>query len=87
MAIRMVTEEMIVLNKDSKDVTCKDGQTRTYYNIKCGTASYENQLIGVTQEIYDNLSEGDKVIFKGNFGGLQNKFWRVTDIEKLTPKK
>lgn len=87
MAIRMITEEMVVLNKDSKDVECKDGQIRTYYNVKCGTQNYENQLIGVSEEIYNSLSEGDKVIFAGNFGGLQNKFWRVTDIQKLTPKK
>lgn len=87
MAIRMVTEEMVILSKDAKDVECKDGHIRTYYNVKAGTQSYENQIFGVTEEIYNTVSEGDKVIFSGIFGGLQNKFWRIKDISKYTPKK
>lgn len=87
MAIRMVTEEMIVLEKSAKDALCKDGTTKTFYNVKCGTQSYENQLFGVDENVYNTLSEGDQVIFNGSFGGLQNKFWRITGVAKYTPKK
>ena len=87
MAIKMVTEELIVLSKDAKSAKCQDGNTRTFYNVKCGTKDYENQIFGVEEDVYNTLKEGDQVIFSGKFGGLQNKFWKITDIAKYTPKK
>lgn len=87
MAIKMVTEEMVVLEKSAKDAVCKNGETKTFYNVKCGSSSYENQIFGVEEDVYNTLNEGDQVCFSGNFGGLQNKFWRVTGIAKYTPKK
>lgn len=85
--IRMITEEMVVLEKNAKDVVCKDGKTRTYYNVKCGTGSYENQLFDVPKEVYEGIKEQDRVIFQGSFGGLKTKFWKVDALQSISPNK
>lgn len=85
--IRMITEEMIVLEKSSKDVVCKDGKTRTFYNVKCGTGSYENQLFDVPENVFNAIKEQDKVIFMGSFGGLKSKFWKVDALQSIQPNK
>lgn len=85
--IRFITEEMVVLEKTEKDVVCSDGKTRRFYNVKCGTGSYENQLFDVPEAVYNGIKEQDRIVFQGSFGGLKTKFWKVDALQSILTNK
>lgn len=84
--MKMVTSELIVLEKSEKDVECKDGKTRHYYNAKMGSADYENITFSLKEDVYNKIKEKDQVIFQGHFGGLAKQFWAIDKIVRLNGK-
>lgn len=84
--MKMATSELIVLEKSEKDVVCKDGNTRHYYNVKLGSADYENITFSVKEDVYNMLDKEDKVIFQGHFGGLAKQFWGIDTVVRLNGK-
>ena len=84
--MKMVTSELIVLEKSEKDVVCKDGVTRHYFNVKLGSSDYENITFSVKEDVYNALDKEDKVIFQGRFGGLAKPFWGIDAIVRLNGK-
>lgn len=84
--MRMYTNELIVLEKTEKDVECKDGKTRHYYNIKVGSAEYENITFSVKEDVYNMLDQNDKAVFVGRFGGLAKPFWGIDQVVRLNGK-
>lgn len=96
--MKMLTEEFIVLELTEKDFECKDGVTRHYYNIKCGSSDYENITFSVKQDVFTAVKKSDlelkaadpdskaTVQFHGHFGGLKNPFWGIDKIYKLNGK-
>lgn len=82
----MVTQELIVLEKNEKDVVCKDGITRHYFNVKVGSPDYENITFSVKEDVYNMIDKDDKVIFQGRFGGLKNAFWGIDCVARLNGK-
>ena len=84
--MKFVTSELIVLEKNEKDVKCKDGMTRHYYNVKVGSADYENITLSVKEDVFGTLDKEDKVIFQGHFGGLAKQFWAIDTIVRLNGK-
>lgn len=85
--MKMLTEELIVLEKSEKDVVCKDGVTRHYYNVKVGSADYENITFSVKEDVYNALDKEDRVMFRGRFGGLAKAFWGIDAITRLNGKE
>ena len=83
MGMPIITEG-IVVSKTANDRTKDDGTKVTYYNIKLGNEKYDSQVIGVPQEVYDQVSEGQKIQLGGEFGGLKNKYWK---FDRLIAKK
>lgn len=81
--MKMLTSELIVLEKNTKDVVCKDGVTRKYFNVKVGSSDYENITLSVKEDVYDALDSDDHVVFQGRFGGLAKQFWGIDRI--ITP--
>lgn len=84
--MKMVTSELIVLEKSEKDIVCKDGVTRHYYNIKVGSPEYENITFTVKEDVFNMLDKEDHVIFQGRFGGLAKQFWGIDKIVRLNGK-
>lgn len=84
--MKMVTSELVVLEKNEKDVECKDGKTRHYYNVKVGSQDYENITLSVKEDVYNALDPEDRVVFLGHFGGLAKPFWGIDQIRKLNGK-
>ena len=85
--MKMLTEELIVLEKLEKDFHCKDGVQRHYYNIKVGSQDYENITFSVKEDVYNLVKKDDRVIFYGRFGGLKNAFWGIDRIYRLNGKE
>jgi len=85
--MKMTTEEFIVLEKTEKDVDCKDGVKRHYYNVKVGSGDYENITLSVKEDVFNAIDQKDKVVFKGRFGGLAKPFWGIDTIYMLNGKK
>ena len=84
--MKMVTSELIVLEKSEKDIVCKDGVTRHYFNVKVGSLDYENITFSVKEDVYNMLDQEDKAIFQGRFGGLAKQFWGIDKIVRLNGK-
>ena len=84
--MKMVTSELIVLEKSEKDIVCKDGVTRHYCNVKVGSPDYENITFTVKEDVFNMLDKEDKVIFQGRFGGLAKQFWGIDKIVRLNGK-
>ena len=84
--MKMVTSELIVLEKSEKDVVCKDNMTRHYYNVKVGSTDYENITFSVKEDVYNMVDHDDRVIFQGHFGGLAKPFWGIDKVVRLNGK-
>lgn len=84
--MNMYTDELIVLEKSEKDVECKDGKTRHYYNIKVGSPEYENITASVKEDVYNMIKEKDRAVFKGRYGGLAKPFWAYDKVVRLNGK-
>ncbi len=84
--MNMYTDELIVLEKTEKDVVCKDGKTRHYYNIKVGSPEYENITASVMEDVFNKVKEKDRAVFKGRYGGLANPFWKYDKVVRLNGK-
>lgn len=75
MSIPIVTKVRVV-DKSSKDGTKKDGSPTTFYNIKCADpVTFDSQLIGVSEEVYNVCEIGKDVKLVGKAGGLKEKYW------------
>lgn len=85
--MKMLTSELVVLEKSEKDFQCKDGVTRHYYNLKVGSSDYENITLSVKEDIYNAVNKNDNVIFYGRFGGLKTPFWGIDSIYRLNGKE
>lgn len=81
MSIPIFTKVKVV-QKASKDYE-KDGEVKTYYNIKCvDTVAYDSQIVGVSKDVYDKCVEGKDVKLYGKCGGLGNKrYWYFNQCE------
>lgn len=85
MSIKIVTQAK-VLNKFSNDgINKTTGEKVTWYNLKLvDEETYDSQIVGVPQEVYEAIQEGDKVRLGGEVGGLKTKYWKFDKfIEKV----
>ena len=76
-----------VAQKFSKDVEGENG-VKTYYNIKCvDTVSYDSQIVGVSEDVYNKCEEGKDIKLYGKCGGLGNKrYWYFNQCEVVKDK-
>lgn len=87
MAIYMMTKPVKVLTKFTNTGKNKEGNDVTYYNFKIAdTETYDNQIIGVNEEMYNSVDEGDLVSLAGKFGGLKTKYWYFEKLRKEKDK-
>lgn len=88
-SMNMITEEMLVIEKDSGEFVGKDGVKRQWFSVTCGVPKdCRSQRYSVKEEIYDTLEKGACVIFSGNYGNSKDgQYWKVTNIERYTPPK
>lgn len=83
MSIPIFTKVKVVqkfTNERKKD----DGSVMTYYNIKAvDTVSYDSQIIGVSEDIYNKAEEGKDIKLIGKCGGLGNKrYWYFNNVQE-----
>ena len=65
-----------VLSKSTKPGKDKDGNEKMYYNLKLAdTSTFDSQIVGVTEEIFNQVEEGKDVLLGGKCGGLKEKYW------------
>lgn len=76
MSLQICTNTVKVLQKWEKDVTNdQTGRTTTYYSAKVADVStYDNQVISLTKELYDQIKEGGSYSLYGEYGGLKSKY-------------
>ena len=75
MSLPIVTKAR-VLSKSTKDGTDKNGNPKTYYNLKLAdTQTFDSQIVGVTEEIYNAAQENKDIKLAGKCGGLKEKYW------------
>lgn len=95
----MSTAEFVVLEMSEKDFECKDGKVRHYYNVKVGSADYENITLSIKEDMYNALQAAKiktekedpqaktTVIFIGHFGGMKTQFWGIDKIYSINGKQ
>lgn len=72
-----VFTKVVVVSKFTNEG--KDG--KVYCNLKVADKeTYDSQIIGVPQEIYDFVHENDEVKLSGKIGGLKEKYWYFNDL-------
>lgn len=83
MSIPIFTKVKVV-QKFTNDRKKDDGSTVTYYNIKAvDTVSYDSQIIGVSEDIYNKAEEGKDISLIGKCGGLGNKrYWYFNSVKE-----
>lgn len=70
-----------VLSKSTKDGKDKDGKPKTYFNIKLAdTSTFDSQIVGVNEEVYNAVEEGQDVLLGGKCGGLKEKYWYFNSL-------
>lgn len=75
MSLPIVTKAR-VLSKSTKEGTDKNGSPKMYFNLKLAdTQTFDSQIVGVTEEIYNAVEEGKDVKLAGKCGGLKEKYW------------
>ena len=75
MSLPIVTKAR-VLSKSTKEGTDKNGAPKMYYNLKLAdTQTFDSQIVGVSEEIYNSVEEGKDVKLAGKCGGLKEKYW------------
>ena len=80
MPIPIITK-VLVVDKWESEATGQDGVTRKYYNMKVADKlTYDNQIIGVSEDIYNKAVKGEEIKLKGTCGGLKDKFWRFNEL-------
>lgn len=83
MSIPIVTKVRVV-SKWAKDGVDKNGNPRTYYNMKVADIiNYDSQSISVNKDIFDQAVEGKDIQLKGVCGGINNdRFWYFNEVAK-----
>ncbi|MCR5509288.1 MAG: hypothetical protein K6F34_11465 [Lachnospiraceae bacterium] len=82
MSIPIVTKVRVV-SKSTKDGNKKDGTPTVFYNLKVAdNVTYDSQIVGVSEEIYNAVEEGQDVKLVGKCGGLKDKYWYFNAIAK-----
>lgn len=82
MSLPIVTKARVV-NKSIKEGTSRDGKPVTYYNLKLAdTVSFDSQQVGVPEEIYNQVEEGQDIKLVGKCGGLKDKYWYFNALQK-----
>ena len=77
-----------VLEKQTKEGKDRDGNARTYYNLKVAdTQTFDNQIIGVSEEIFKKVEENKDFRFIGKCGGLKEKYWYFNEALPVPEKK
>ena len=77
-----------VLEKQTKDGKDREGNPRIYYNLKVAdTQTYDNQIIGVSEEIFNKVEEGKDFRFIGKCGGLKEKYFYFNEVLPVPDKK
>ena len=75
MSLPIITKAR-VLNKSTKEGQDKNGAPKTYYNLKLAdTQTFDSQIVGVTEDIYNAAVEGKDIKLAGKCGGLKEKYW------------
>lgn len=72
-----------VLSKSTKEGTGKDGSPKIYFNVKLAdTSTFDSQIVGVNEEVYNSIEEGQDVLLGGKCGGLKEKYWYFNSLVK-----
>lgn len=75
MSLTIITQAEVI-EKSIKDYRRSDGTVVQYYNVKLGDRkACESQTISVTQDLFNQLKEGEEVRLKGLVGGVGNDKW------------
>lgn len=86
MSIPILTK-VKVISKFTNDGTDRNGNPRIYYNLKVADpVTYDNQIVGVPEEVYNSVTEGQDVSLVGKAGGLKEKYWYINGIMQA-PKR
>lgn len=87
MSIPIFTQVRVV-EKSTKEGTDREGRPRTYYNLKVAdTQTFDNQIIGVSEEVFKKVQEDKDFRFIGKCGGLKEKYWYFNEALPVPEKK
>lgn len=65
-----------VISKWTNEGTNKDGKPVTFYNLKLGDrATFQQQNLSVSEDIYNVAEEGKELALVGKVGGFGNERW------------
>lgn len=82
MSIPIVTK-VRVISKSTKEGQKKDGSPTIFYNLKCADpVTFDSQVVGVSEEVYNAVEEGQDVKLAGKCGGLKDKYWYFNAVVK-----
>lgn len=82
MSIPIVTKVRVV-SKSTKEGTKKDGTPSTFYNLKVAdSVTFDSQIIGVAEDIYNAVEEGQDIKLAGKAGGMKEKYWYFNALVK-----
>lgn len=82
MSIPILTK-VRVISKSKKEGTKKDGTATTFFNLKVADpVTFDSQIIGVSEEVYNEAEEGKDIKLVGKAGGLKEKYWYFNAIQK-----
>ncbi len=80
MSLPIVTKGR-VLSKTTNERTDKNGNPKTYFNLKIAdTVTFDSQVVGVPEEIFNAAVEGKDIKLAGKCGGLKEKYWYFNAI-------
>lgn len=79
--MKIVSERVTVLKKDTNVSKNKEGVDTTYFNITVGGMGFSNR-VGVPEDVYNAVSEGDEIRLSGSAGFKRDgsRFWFFDDI-------
>lgn len=74
-----------VAQKFTKDYKKEDGSSGTYYNIKVvDMVSYDSQILGVSEDVFNKCEEGKDIKLFGKCGGMgQKRYWYFNNCEVI----
>ena len=82
MSIPVFTKVRVV-SKSTKEGTKKDGTPTTFFNLKVADpVTFDSQVIGVSEEVYNEAEEGKDIKLVGKAGGLKEKYWYFNAVQK-----
>lgn len=80
MALTIFTKGLVVSKWENESASA-NGDKKTYYNIKLvDTATYDNQILSVSKEVYDKCEEQKNIGLYGRVGGLKDKYWYFNEV-------